>query len=125
MSLRTIFVGGHDWVAPDLLPPFQILPQTIKTNLSARTGIPEFVKQLNRMAFDKRPVSYFQLFESMDVKEALAVGCTTQSVFVMKSSIKHPKYGDGLLAGQRFEQGETVAAYYGTLVYHNLNATSW
>ena len=108
------------WKAPQGFPQYQIFPPHIITLFTSILGSVEFFRQYNGSDLSKWPKSIQQRFEALETKDLMNTEMGRYSCFVKKSSIKHPKAGMGLFAGQSFEAGDTICFYFGTLVYHDL-----
>ena len=113
----------HDpaWRPPSGLPAFQTLPSHMLRFLSITSGFSKISEDAGGVPVSSWSALALAHVQGTDPSVLLALDCVEYGLMVRKSLIKHPSSGRGVFASKPIYQGNTIAYYYGALVYTNLS----
>lgn len=110
------------WSPPDGLPKFQTFPVHILGQLSCTINDIKLSAKCRNLPLHHWPRHYQAFIEIEQSELLLKIDAAANSLMLTNSTIKHSKAGRGVFANKTFHQGDTICAFYGTLVYHDISA---
>lgn len=108
------------WKSPEGFPQFQTFPNHILAALSSATQNMDFYKVYRSETLDRWPIVVQQVFNAFDADRLRDVEQAVYGLITQKSSIRHPTVGLGVFAAKSFSRGQSIAPFYGTLAYRDL-----
>lgn len=110
----------NTWEAPPGLPTMSVLPPHIMEMLTQLLGDTRFSRHVKSKTFDQWPSRLQAKFRNIDMAVPRAVHAMQYGLYVKQSKIVQDKAGPGVFARRMFYANDTIAHFYGVLVYRDL-----